>query len=428
MKRTLYVALLLILIGCADKYEDSHRYSRWVTQTKNYPIYLDMSEVTNIQVKRSGALEQPFKIVFNDRYYFVGEMMKGIHVYEKKEKSKPDYLCFIECKYLKDLDITGNYLFCNNLVDLVVLNVGTPTQTTVQHREKYHFNKFEGNAASWNIPYDYNKGCVVDYLPQVLSGYVTEKQLELDFSEYDRLYENLSTKDLPASWISDNPMNDKPWLGITKAGDNQIYTFGNNENWTINSYSGSFNTYQTEWRVTPFGSYMCPVYSNDSHFVRLLNKEGTLYLLGIGNDSSSGYFDCMTSPKPYSLWFNFRFSNNVPVDITFIASLKRFFILSDGFIRSALIKDDFPEGVVNYSDYEIVSGATAMISAQDKLITLGNKLTVYHPAETSIQLVKEYLHISGSCMLKEENLLAVANQQGLSLYDISNLENITLIP
>jgi hypothetical protein len=42
--------------------------------------------------------------------------------------------------------------------------------------------------------------------------------------------------------------------------------------------------------------------------------------------------------------------------------------------------------------------------------------------------VKDYPDISGTCYSKAGDILAVANAQGLFLYDINNLENIKLIP
>jgi len=65
---------------------------------------------------------------------------------------------------------------------------------------------------------------------------------------------------------------------------------------------------------------------------------------------------------------------------------------------------------------------------ENHLITLGNELAVYIPAEDELQLVTNYSDISGTCWSKDGNVLAVANAQGLFLYDISNLENIKLIP
>jgi len=122
MKQLFCLLLVLFLFGCEDTFEDTHRYSKLITQSKEYPVYLDMSETGKIQVEANSPLAAPFKILSNDRFYFVGDMLKGIHVYEKKAAGA-SYLCFIECRYIKDFELADNRLFYNNLVDMIVIDV-----------------------------------------------------------------------------------------------------------------------------------------------------------------------------------------------------------------------------------------------------------------------------------------------------------------
>jgi hypothetical protein len=174
-----------------------------------------MSEIGKIEVKSGIPQVDPFKVVSNENYYFVGDMLKGIHVYEKKTGSV-SYLCFIECRYVKDFDIVDNRLYCNNFTDLVVLDVSNPLQTNILHRQKNHFNRFTSYKTRWNIPWVEEKGLVAGTETHVLTGTVTDKQPELDFTAYDALYGNLTTKVLPDSWFSNHPKNDKPYVGIMK--------------------------------------------------------------------------------------------------------------------------------------------------------------------------------------------------------------------
>jgi hypothetical protein len=201
MKQLFYLFLVLVLLGCEDSYEDTHRYSKLITQSKQYPVYLDMSEMGNIQVTAKSPLSAPFKILSNDRYYFMGEMLKGVHVYEKKTAGA-SYLCFIECRYIKDFELVGNRLFCNNLVDMVVVDVSNPLQINTLHRQKNHFNRFTSYKKEWNIPYMEGKGIIAGAETHELTGVITDIQPELDFSEFDQLYGNLTTKVIPDTWFS----------------------------------------------------------------------------------------------------------------------------------------------------------------------------------------------------------------------------------
>ena len=192
MKHHYYLILALVLLGCENNFEDIHRYSKVISESKEYSVYLDMSEIGNIRVTARLPQVQPFKIVSNDKYYFVGDMLKGIHVYEKKG-GNASYLCFIECKYIKDFELVNNLLFCNNFVDLVVIDVTTHLQINILHREKNHFNRFTSYKDYWNVPFVEGKGLIVGKEMHVLTGTVTDKNPNLDFKEYDSLYGNLIT-------------------------------------------------------------------------------------------------------------------------------------------------------------------------------------------------------------------------------------------
>jgi hypothetical protein len=81
-----------------------------------------------------------------------------------------------------------------------------------------------------------------------------------------------------------------------------------------------------------------------------------------------------------------------------------------------------------YIDYKIPTSASSIFRIGNNVITLGNELSVYLPSENDLKFVKTYPDISGTCYSKVGNVLAVANAQGLFLYDINNLDNIKLTP
>jgi hypothetical protein len=76
-------------------------------------------------------------------------------------------------------------------------------------------------------------------------------------------------------------------------------------------------------------------------------------------------------------------------------------------------------------------GASSIESVNDTILALGYQLRLYRCFTQNnrryIEQVKQYPNISGTSMLADSNTLIVVNKQGLSFYDISNLENITLI-
>ncbi|MBW6481140.1 MAG: hypothetical protein K0B37_17055 [Bacteroidales bacterium] len=428
MKYHFYLLLIFVLLGCENNYEDSYRYSKIISQSKDYSVYLDMSEIGNIQVTARLPQGSLFKIVSNDKYYFVGDMLNGIYVYEKKEESV-SYLCFIECRYIKDFDLTDNQLFCNNFADLVVLDVSNPLQINILHRQKNHFNRFTSYKDYWNVPYVEGKGLIVGSETHVLTGTVTDKKPNLDFTKYDSLYGNLMTKVLPDSWFSNHPEIDKPYIGIIKIGTDQIYTYGTYNSWAICTFlSGTFNVREEYVWTTPRGKYAPPYYYSDAWPVRMFFSDSLIYILGSGNNS--GYSDCITSNEPYFLTFHLYFPTFKPLDITYLPDLREFLVLSGQSIWGAFKYTDDQTSVYmeKYIDYKIQTVATSILRIENNVITLGDELSVYLPSEDELKLVKTYPDISGTCWSKEGDVLAVANIQGLFLYDISDLENIKLIP
>ena len=427
MKHNFFFLLLLVLFGCENGFEDIYRYSKTISQSKTYPVYLDMSEIGKIQVKTAAPQVAPFKIVSNDQYYFVGDMLKGVHVY-KKESGSLSYLCFIECQFIKDFDIVGNRLFCNNFTDLVVLDVSNPLQTSLLHRQKNHFNRFTSYKTEWNIPYVEGKGLIVGTETHELTGTVTEKQPDLDFSEYDTLYGNLTTKVLPESWFSGHPENDKPYVGIIKMNTNEIYTYGTYNSWAICAFrEGTFSVREEDLWTKPWGKYAPPYYYAGAFQVRMFFQDSIIFILGTDDYSHTGYIDCIMYhelyPKSYHLYFpSFR-----PGDITYMPNMNAFIVLTGQSVGAAFVSND--SGYMKrYFDYQVQTDATSIFRIENNVLTLGKELKVYLPSEDELKLIKEYPEISGTCWSKAGDVLAVANTQGLFLYDITDLENIKLIP
>jgi hypothetical protein len=428
MKHYYFLFLFLVLLGCENSYEDIFKYSKVISQSKDYQVYLDMTEIGNIQVKARLPQVAPFKIAFNDKYYFVGDMLKGIHVYEKKAGSV-SYLCFIECRYIKDFELVDNKLFCNNLVDLVILDVSNPLQTTILHRQKNQFNQFSSYKVEWNIPYVEGKGLVAATETHLLTGTVTEKAPNLDFTEYDQLYGNLTTKVLPTAWFSNQPENDLPYIGMIKMNTDEIYTYGTYNSWAICTFrSGTFGVREENLWTSPRGKYAPPYYYSDSYPVKMFYQDSLIFILGSGYNKM-GYSDCITYNEKYPVSFHLYFPDFRPLDITYLPNLREFLVLSGQSVWGAF-KYPEPAGsyMEKYIDYKIPTDATSIFRIGTNIITLGNELKVYSPSENELKLVKNYPDISGNCYLKAGNILAVANVQGLFLYDINDLENIKINP
>lgn len=429
MKQLFYLFLLFFLFGCEDIFKDTYHYSQPITQSKEYPVFLDMSEIGNIKVKSNSPLVAPFKILSNNKYYFVGDRLKGVHVYEKKTAGV-SYLCFIDCRYIKDFEIADNRLFCNNLVDMVVVDVSNPLQINILHRQKNHFNRFTSYKKYWNLPYEEGKGIIAGKETHELTGVITDKQPNLDFSKFDQQYGNLMTKVIPDTWFSNLPENDMPHIGMIKMGTDEIYTYGSYNSWDICTYrSGTFSAREEDLWTTSRGKYAPPYYYSNAYPVRMFFEDEIIFILGTEISLKSGYCDCILYDEKYPVTQNLYFPTFKPLDISYMPQMNAFFALSGTSVWGVFISGDIVSGFKKtYKNYQIATDAEEIFRVGDKLITLGNELSVYSVSENEIRLVKKYPGISGKCCKKEGSFLTVANMQGLFIYDITDLENIKLIP
>jgi hypothetical protein len=274
------------------------------------------------------------------------------------------------------------------------------------------------------------KGLIVGTETHVLTGSVTDKKPNLDFTEYDQLYSNLTTKVIPDSWFSNHPEYDKPYIGMIKMSTDQIYTYGTYNSWDICTYrSGAFSSKEEDLWTTSRGNYAPPYYYSNAFPVRMFFDDEIIYILGALNSLLSGYCDCIIYNENYPITYPLYFPNFKPVDICYMPQMDAFFVLTGTTVLGVFITGNgIPEFSKTFNDYPVETDAVKIFRAGDKLVTLGNELSVYSASESEIKLVKEYPDISGTCYSKTGDSLAVANTQGLFLYDISDLEDIKLIP
>jgi hypothetical protein len=426
---TIYLLFLaFILLGCDDKSEVLYRYSQTITLSKDYPVYLDMTEISNIRVRARLSQTNPFKIVYNDKYCFVGDRLKGIHVYERKNGSI-SYLCFIECRHITDFEIVDNLLFCNNLVDLVVIDISDPPHISILHRQVNHFNQYSSYKQGWNFPYVEGKGLIADYVTHTLTGTITHQHPGLDFSDLDQLYGNLTTTLIPQSWFTEE--NDyRAVPAIIKTSTNEVYTYGTYNSWAICTYQeGTFSVREENLWTIPRGKYAPPNYFNIAYPIRMFFEDEIIYMLGALFYYPGGNSQCIFESQPeHNIVYELSFPTFKPIDICYMPQLNGFIALSDYSIWGAFISGNVVKGVnTTYVDYEIETGAMEIIRVGDKLLTLGDDLSIYNVSKKELVLVKKYPEISGMCCVQDGDFLTIANAQGLFIYDITDLENIQLI-
>jgi hypothetical protein len=110
------VFLSLLLLSCED--------SSYREYTGYAPVYMSYDDLrTSFTVSDKVPLKDPGKIYFKDAYIFVVEELEGIHVFDNTDPTAPLKKAFVKLPGVIDISISGNTLYADSFIDLVVLDV-----------------------------------------------------------------------------------------------------------------------------------------------------------------------------------------------------------------------------------------------------------------------------------------------------------------
>ncbi len=90
----------------------------------NAPIYMTYEELRKSVTDEPGTdLKNPGKIYFKDGFIFIIEELKGIHVFDNADPANPVQKTFVKVPGIMDMAISGNILYADSFVDLVILDL-----------------------------------------------------------------------------------------------------------------------------------------------------------------------------------------------------------------------------------------------------------------------------------------------------------------
>jgi len=90
----------------------------------NTPVYLSYDNLRNgVSTEQNVDLKNPGKIYFKDNFIFIVEELQGIHVFDNTDPSAPVKKNFIKVPGIVDMAISGNVMYTDSYVDLVILDL-----------------------------------------------------------------------------------------------------------------------------------------------------------------------------------------------------------------------------------------------------------------------------------------------------------------
>lgn len=114
----LTILMILSMVSCKDS---SIMFRKYTANVPQYMSYADLRQP--VKSKAAYEIQTAGKIYIKDNYLFVNEKYKGIHVFDNSNPGSPVNLAFLDIPGNVDLAVRGNFLYADNYVDLIVLDI-----------------------------------------------------------------------------------------------------------------------------------------------------------------------------------------------------------------------------------------------------------------------------------------------------------------
>jgi hypothetical protein len=159
------VGISLCVCSCTPRSYESDQTQAYV------PIYAQPVEVNTISVIAAQTTEKAGKIYAFGNYIFQNDLNKGIHIINNTDQGHPQKVAFLKIPYNTEFAVKGNFIYANNMNDLVVIDIHDLMHAAVVKRIKdafpYISQSYPPQGGYFVCP-DPSKGIVVDWQLQTV--------------------------------------------------------------------------------------------------------------------------------------------------------------------------------------------------------------------------------------------------------------------
>ena len=154
---------LLSLTGCLkDQCNSTATFTQW------HPVYKSLEEIRqHVKVTSPRTLKYPGKIYFYGDYVMINERKEGVHIIDNSNPTNPENISFLEIEGNVDMAVKDGYLYADNYIDLLTIDIRNPQKPVMVKRTEDVFPP-QG--------IDPVRGIIVDYAEQLV-------KLEMDCSD-----------------------------------------------------------------------------------------------------------------------------------------------------------------------------------------------------------------------------------------------------
>lgn len=169
--RIISLILLTSLLGCINL-NDLPKEVGEVEGLK--PIYVEIGAEKIIRASAAREISRLGKIYYKDPLIFVNESNVGVHVFDNTDPTNPVNVRFLEIPGCEDIAIRGNYLYADNLTDLVTIDITDLANPEVVNRieniKPLIEEGFPPNYEGYFECVDANRGVVIGWEEAVLNN------------------------------------------------------------------------------------------------------------------------------------------------------------------------------------------------------------------------------------------------------------------
>jgi hypothetical protein len=135
------------------------------------PIYADPAIASVVKYESAKPVVNAGKIYYKSGYIFQVDEGTGIHILDATNPAQTSRIGFISIRGCQELAITGNYLFTNNLTDLITVDISDYTKPQVVKRVANAFslnnNELPPGRGYFECP-DSKKGVIIGWRKETL--------------------------------------------------------------------------------------------------------------------------------------------------------------------------------------------------------------------------------------------------------------------
>lgn len=412
---TSFFSLFLLLHSCEE-----YTYK---TYYGNAPVYLSYDDLRSaVKISAGAELKNPGKIFIKGDYLFIVDELKGIHVFDNSNPAYPVRKAYIELPGAMDLSVSGNTLYADSYVDLVIFDIEDITNITEAGRMK--------DLLAYTLPPRVNSypEAIVDTHRGVVTGWELRqvREKERNHDHYTPLVYYEKNKDFRQNFNPAGASTGPGGDGFVMGGSMARFGIKGNLMYAVD---------EEQMKIIDITDRRNPQVSGSINYVW---GEKTIYFAGsylfIGTTWSMIIYDISApaAPQEIGLLPTVNACNPMIFDDTLVYVTQRQGTNCGGDLNMLTVYNI--KNILNPVQVRSYQMTGPMGLGMDAdllfLCDAGSGLMIFDAEDPMIltdRLLKNYTGIRGYGAFPYNNLLYVLGEDGLYQYEYSDIQNITLL-